>query len=292
MSVNNLKNSDFFWSYSKNIIFNTCRRRYFYRYLSLKTPFISYEEKRKIKIQKKLISLDLWLKNFIVDTVKKHHVFSGSTEKMTVREIREFFKRIISNQIQASSKYSFSEQNSKIILDIYFGKTPKKIYREISEKLSEYFANFAFFYETYNLFRTRNPDWFLEKMPLAFVFDGIKVWVNMDFCRRNDEEMRIYNLMAGKKMPEKSQLQLYSDVCAAAILTLTKTYSKFNICTLLLPHGLDYNSDNFNYNLFSNFIKKDTQKMLSFENEILSLNDIEKTSDERNCEVCEFKNIC
>ncbi len=204
--------NEFSWSVSRDTVFKTCRRKYFYQYYGSwgGWSFDAENRTRTIYILKQLKNRQMWagskvheaIENILINLQDGIRVDENEVIEDTLCFMREEFK---SSQakiylIEPKTCALFEHEYEVPVSDIKW-----KINAEHVVDCLKLFFHSKVYEDIFHL----SPDQWLEVEKFSSFYDnGIKIYSVFDFVCRKNEEVFIYDWKTGKDEPNQHKLQL------------------------------------------------------------------------------------
>lgn len=323
-----LKN-EFGWSLSRETMFDTCKRQYYFHYYlswggwrSSASPI-----KREAFKLKRLVSLSLWrgqLVHYIVSkilqSVKKRGVMPDKSRVM--QYTKEHFEKQLSFSAQKRYATEPKKKRDKLnihwlaLLDHEYNRPIRK--EKIEQTLQETISAINGFYSSpiIDVIReTATDDWIIEDIDVGsfsqnFFYEGAKVYVKTDFCFRGESET--FNIVDWKTHSKnnrfeeedqggdktKIQLGIYSYYASRVLGEPPDMIRLFEVNLLNGGKVNEYRVDEASIPVFEEHIRNGISKLSS----VLVDEDIERNIplsveffpeiESPICERCNFYRIC
>ena len=209
--------NEFSWSKSRDVIFNECRRKYWFNHYGFWNGWIGSEDDRvkRIYYLKKLASKEVWLGSKVHEVIEfLLRKFLAGEEVSLSHALRILQKRMESDFVMSSlGGYSgFSSKAHRFFEDEYgiaIADAEKKGLFDKAEKCLKNFYNSDIFME---IRRAPIADWISLEEFLSFNFEGVRVYLSIDFAMRTGDKIVLYDWKTGgeRKADYKLQLSLYA----------------------------------------------------------------------------------
>lgn len=204
--------NEFSWSVSRDAVFKTCRRKYFYQYYGSwgGWSFNAENRTRTIYILKQLKNRQMWagskVHEAIENILKNLRDGAGIDENEIIEDtlglMREEFKSSLSKiyQIEPKTCALFEHEYEVPVSDREW-----KINAEHVDDCLKLFLHSKVYEDIFNL----SPDQWLEVEEFSSFYDnGIKIYSVFDFVCRKNEVVFIYDWKTGKDEHNQYKMQL------------------------------------------------------------------------------------
>lgn len=213
-----LKN-EFSWSKSRAQCFEECPRQYWFRYYGSWGGWSPRADARTraIYVLKQLQSRQMWVGDtvhkclkWVLDTLRR----TGEAPSEEVA-LRNTMKRLdVDFQNSGEGLYWDKPKDSCALIEHEYDEldVSEEVWKETFEKAAHCIHVF-YGSDTFAEIRRLSKDQWLELEDLASVdVDGIKVWVQLDFARRDGDGARIYDWKTGRadQPATRDQLAVYA----------------------------------------------------------------------------------
>ena len=294
--------NEFSWSKSRDGLFKECKRRYYlerYGYWN-GWKYDAPENVKELYMLKNVKSRHIWIGNVVHDAIKNLLLKHKAGHKLELGYILSSLRKQIEGDFSSSKSKTYKKYPKTCGLfeheyDILVSKDEWDELFKIAEKCIVNFYNS----DTFKQIKTINPsDWvFLEDF-LNFDFEGTKVHLMIDFAIKQEDSIVLYDWKTGKEREDKSidmQLSSYAlYVLQKWSLPPEKVAAKVYNAAIDKEDSFQITGDIIEDT--KNYMRQSIQKMKSFlrdeENNIASIEDFPKTSDEYRCTRCSFKRVC
>ena len=278
------------WSLSRYDTFKICRRQYFYNYYPKFDP--EYSE-YKIKELKSLTSIPLAI------GIITHDVIAKLLERFIESERpinRNRFLDYTQNEIQ-----KFCKQNK--FSEIHYEETEnineKELFSSIKTNLENLLNSERFGWIKEKAVKNKR-NWIIEPPGYGeFRLEGMKAYCKVDFLFPFDEKTYIIDWKTGKEDRIKHDKQLTGYACWASYHFKNKPEQYTAISAYLSPTYREKETQFKNYQIenFIHTVQKETEEMHSFcedvsENIPVPKENFKKTTNEKICNYCNFREIC
>jgi len=278
------------WSLSRYDTFKMCQRQYFFNYYPKFDP--DYSE-YKIKELKTLTSIPL-----AVGTIT-HNVIASlllrlikSEREINPKRFTEFIKK-------ETDKYCRQNKFSEVYYDEIEKIDNGNIFLSVKSNL-ENLLNSERFKWIKEKAITYKHKWIIEPPGYGeFRLDGMKTYCKVDFLFPFGEENYIIDWKTGKEDRKKHDKQLTGYVCWASYHLKNKPETFKAISAYLDPTYREKELQFKNYQIenFIHTVQKETEEMHSFcedvsENIPIPRENFKKTTNEKICNHCNFREIC
>ncbi len=324
-----LKN-EFGWSLSREAMFDTCRRRYYFHYYLSWGGWKSNASplKREAFKLKRLVSLSLWRGQLVHYIVAK---ILQSIRKRGILPDKDRVKNYTSEHFEKQLRFSaekryLSEPKKKdgklnvhwlALLDHEYERPiPEK---RIEQTLEETMSAIDGFYSSpiIDILRsTETDEWIIEDIDLGsfsqhFIHEGVKVYVKTDFCFRG--EFGTFNIVDWKTYSRTNrdtaeedpssgkteiQLGIYSYYASKVLGEPADMIRLFEVNLLDGGEVNEFRVDETSIPVFEGYIRNGISRLSSVlvdedteRNEPLSAEHFPKT-ESPTCRMCNFYRIC
>lgn len=207
-------NNEFSWSKSRDEQFQECQRKYYYdKYVSWGgwDRRMASKEARAAYVLKNLKNRWAWKGETV------HHVLEGVLKelkhgkKTSLEDGLEFLTQTMRRDFRFSKAKKYYEEPKKVVglfEHEYEKAISDEIWKSIHDSSSDclrHFMNSPFFQE---LVSEDKSDWLLIEDLEAFDYEGIKIFVKLDFCRKKNGLIEIYDWKTGKDESGAADIQL------------------------------------------------------------------------------------
>jgi len=278
------------WSISRYDKFKLCQRQYFYTYYP---KFDSEYSEYKIKELKVLTSIPLAV------GIVTHDIIAKLLERLIKSERKinkERFLDYAKKEIEEYCKHNkFSEVYYKEIEKV----SKEDLFQSIKKNLENLLNS-----ERFNWIREKaaknKHKWIIEPPGYGeFRLDGMKIYCKVDALFPFDEKTYIIDWKTGKEDRKKHDKQLTGYVCWASYHFKNKPENFSAISAYLHPTYREKEMQFKNYEIenFIHTVQKETEEMHSFcedvsENIPIPKENFKKTTNEKICNYCNFREIC
>lgn len=204
--------NEFSWSVSRDVVFKTCRRKYFYQYYGSwgGWSFDAENRTRTIYILKQLKNRQMWagskvheaIENILIKLQDGVRIDENEVIEDTLGLMREEFKSSLAKRylIEPKTCALFEHEYEVPVSDIEW-----KINAEHVVDCLKLFFDSKVYEDIFRL----SPDQWLEVEEFSSFYDnGIKIYSVFDFVCRKNEEVFIYDWKTGKDEHNQHKLQL------------------------------------------------------------------------------------
>jgi len=210
-----LKN-EFSWSVSRNRLFRTCPRAYYFNYYGSWGGWDrnSPERTRKLYILKNLQTLEIWGGSIVHGTIaealrryaRSHTpIRAGELQARARGKLRQGWVEAVNGEWRVSPKKTN-------LFGLYYGdgkKLPRERTDGIRERIYSCLAAFAESTVLREILAVPYMSWRPVDQLDSFVLDGLKVWCAIDFAYTDPAGiLRILDWKTGSERTEELQLQL------------------------------------------------------------------------------------
>ncbi len=204
--------NDFSWSVSRDAVFKTCRRKYYYQYYGSwgGWSFDAENKTRTIYILKQLQNRQMWAGTKVHKAIE--NVLKGLQDGVKIDEnevieatlclMREEFKSSLAKMYQIEPKTCalFEHEYEVPVSDNEWKNNAEHVVDCL-----KLFFNSKVYEDIFHL----SPDQWLEVEEFSSFYDqGIKIYSVFDFACRKNEEVFIYDWKTGKEEHTQHKLQL------------------------------------------------------------------------------------
>lgn len=296
------------WSFSRDRLFNDCRRAYYYQYYASWGGWESGADEftRKAYILKNARNIDAWIGDIVHQIIKwvlesKISKPLGIFEKgreVSYEEARAKAKGLLTRTWEQSrgQKWKENVKRNLNLIEHYYNREPD---REIlTLKLQKVTKSLRNFYETglFKKFCAAGPENFLRLDELdSFDFEGIKVFAMPDFALKNDKYI-LYDWKTGKPS-DKDVLQL-SCYALYAVKKWGVEAERIELVPVYLTENIiaPVPAESINIDEVQNYIRSSIGKMkevlTNVEKNKINVENCPKTEDTWRCKNCKFQEIC
>jgi len=301
--------SELTWSFSRDRLFNECRRAYFYHYYASWGGWEAQANTfcRKAYILKNVRSIDAWIGD-IVHQVIKWILESRVGDNTTLfKEGRDIFheqaiktaKKLLTKTWEQSrgKKWEENVKQNLNLFEHYYSHDPNREQLKIKlEKVANSIRNFykSGLAEKFSKLAVEN---FLSIDNLdSFDFEGTKTFAIPDFAVREDNDYLLYDWKTGRRN-EKDILQLscYS-LYAMKKWQVSENQIKIIPAYLAQDEFLPSSVEAIALEQIKDYICQSIEKMRNILVDVkgnkADVNNCPKTEDIRHCQRCKFQEIC
>jgi len=202
--------SELTWSFSRDRLFQDCRRAYFYHYYASWGGWnVNAEEfSRKAYILKNIRNIDAWIGDIVHQIIKwvlenkkadTASLFAKGRD-VSYEEACGKAKHLLMKTWEQSRSQMWKEnvKQNLNLLEHYYKREPNR--EELTAKLQKVTTSLRSFYDSglLEIFNNIGQDKFLKLDELdSFEFDGVKVFAIPDFAVKNDK-FTLYDWKTGK----------------------------------------------------------------------------------------------
>lgn len=293
--------NEFSWSVSRDAVFKTCRRKYFYQYYGSwgGWSFNAENRTRTIYILKQLKNRQMWagskVHEAIENILKNLRDGVGIDENGIIEDtlglMREEFKSSLSKiyQIEPKTCALFEHEYEVPVSDREW-----KINAEHVEGCLKLFLHSKVYEDISRL----SPDQWLEVEEFSSFYDnGIKIYSVFDFVCRKNEVVFIYDWKTGKDDHNQHKLQL---ACYGLFATrkwgLNPEHVKLREFNLSNGKMYEMSLEEFDLDDIHNHIRSSIEDMLNCLEDRQTNLAIEERFDlsvnRKDCERCNYVRIC
>jgi hypothetical protein len=209
--------NEFSWSKSRDSMFGQCRRKYFFHYYGSWGGWVASEDERvkRVYYLKKLASKEIWLGSRVHDVIefilKRFRVGEEVSLSHAVAILR---KRMESDfEMSMLKEYTgFASKAHRFFEDEYGIEITDEERVGLFEKAERCLRNFYNSDVFMEIRRVPLEDWVLLEDFLSFDFEGVKVFVVVDFAMRLGGKLVLFDWKTGaeRKADYEMQLGLYA----------------------------------------------------------------------------------
>ncbi len=301
--------SELTWSFSRDRLFNECRRAYFYHYYASWGGWEAQANTfcRKAYILKNVRSIDAWIGDIVHQVIKwilESRVGDSTTLFKEGRDIShdqavKTAKNLLTKTWEQSrgKKWEENVKQNLNLFEHYYGHEPNREQLKIKlEKVANSIRNFykSGLAEKFSKLSVEN---FLSIDNLdSFDFEGTRAFAIPDFAIREDNNYLLYDWKTGKRN-EKDTLQLscYS-LYAIKKWQVSEKQIKIIPAYLAQDEFLPSSVEAIAPEQIKDYIRKSIERMRNILVDVKSnkadVNNCPKTEDARHCQRCKFQEIC
>jgi CRISPR/Cas system-associated exonuclease Cas4 (RecB family) len=265
----------FGWSKSRQEIWQSCKKAYYYRYIGKWEK----EKKEKLMFLNSLNTIPQIRGGYIHDAIRQQVLQHKAGRNISLISAQNYFKMRF-NQVIENPKSFLVEAVNGIEIDI---EELKEILNEANRLLENFFNILWHNYKNLKYLSHET----LEK----FYIKGIPIWVQPDMVTVNPDGMiMISDWKTGKNEEdpnENIQLGIYT-LWAKEKYNCESNKIKAELVYLDSCNSLVTERNKIQLEELENYIVKNAQDMLSVENE----NDFPANPTPSKCRVCNFATIC
>jgi len=278
------------WSLSRYDTFKLCKRQYFYSYYpKYDTDYSEY----KIKELKSLTSIPLAV------GIITHDVIATLLERLLKSERTVNRERFLDFTEKETEKYCKSNTFSEVYYEETGEINAKELFSSIKKNLENLLNSERFGWIKEKALKNKHK-WIIEPPGYGeFRLDGMKTYCKVDFLFPFEEKTYIIDWKTGKENRKKHNKQLMGYVSWASYHFKNKPENFYAISAYLNPTYREKEMQFKNYEIenFIHSVQKETEEMHSFcedvsENIPIGRENFEKTSNERICNFCNYREIC
>ena len=278
------------WSTSRYETFKICQRQYFYSYYpKYDTDYSEY----KIKELKSLTSIPLAV------GIITHDVIAALLERLLKSESIVDIKRFLGYAEKEMKKYCKQNKFSEVYYEEIKEIDKKELFSSIKRNLENLLNSDRFKWIMEKAIREKHK-WIIEPPGYGeFRLDGMKTYCKVDFLFPFEEKTYIIDWKTGKEDRKKHDKQLMGYVCWASYHFKNKPDNYYAISAYLDPTYREKELQFKNYQVenFIHNVQKETGEMHSFcedvsENIPVGKENFKKTTHEKICNYCNFREIC
>jgi hypothetical protein len=208
--------NEFSWSVSRDQLFRTCRRAYYYTYYGSwggwepdAAPSV-----RQLYILKNLKTLEMWAGTIVHETIaealgryarKRYPIQAGELQARAREKLRSGWVEAVSQQWLTSPKKTN-------LHELYYGNgrsLPRERTERIRDRVNLSLTSFAESEALRELLAVSYLNWKPVDQVDSFLLDRLKVWCAVDFAFVDPAgQLRILDWKTGQEKPETVQTQL------------------------------------------------------------------------------------
>lgn len=205
--------NEFSWSKSRDSLFKECKRKYFFNHYGFWNGWITSEDERvkKIYYLKKLASKDIWVGSRVHEMIefilKRFRVGEDIGLGYSLKKLRNRMESDWSMS-KLGGYTGFATKAHRFFEDEYgegIGEEEKEGCIEKAEICLTNFYNSDIFME---IRQTSVEDWITLEDFLSFDFEGIRVYLSIDFAMRINDRIVLFDWKTGKERRADYELQL------------------------------------------------------------------------------------
>jgi len=301
--------SELTWSFSRDRLFNECRRAYFYHYYASWGGWEASASQfcRKAYILKNMRSIDAWIGNIVHQVIKwilESKIGDNTTLFKEGKDIsHEYAVKTAKNLLtktweqSRSKKWEESVKYNLNLFEHYYNHEPTR--EQLKVKLEKVANSIRNFYKSGLLekFSKSSAENFLSIDELdSFDFEGTKVFAIPDFAVRDGKEYLLYDWKTGKRS-EKDILQLscYS-LYAMDKWQVSEDQIKIIPAYLAQDEFLPLPVEAIASEQVKGYIRQSIEGMRGILRDVkgnkTEINNCPKTDNSRRCRKCKFQEIC
>lgn len=295
------------WSVSRDRLFRTCERAYYYQYYGSWGGWErdAPDRTRKLYILKNIKSLPMWAGEIVHSVIAESlRRYAMKKSPLTVAALQtEGRRKLRSGWLEAVNREWLHQPKKTNLQELYYGngKTlPKEQTEKIRRKVNFCLENFSESTVLKEILAASYLNWKPVDMLDSFVLEGgLKVWCALDFAFvEPDGGLKVIDWKTGAERNDELHMQL----ACYAIYVRKKWHTDIanqRLAAVILPESA-------RESLYS----LDEQKLMEAQNQILEsaaamrakLSDIEnniaeeenfaKCGNSRICQSCKFKEVC
>ena len=301
--------SELTWSFSRDSLFNDCRRAYFYHYYASWGGWETNANQfcRKAYILKNVRNVDAWIGDIVHQVIKwileskigdKASLFKEGRDISHEQAVKTAKNLLTKTWEQSrSKKWQENVKKNLNLFEHYYNREPDR--EQLKTKLEKVANSIRNFYKSglSEKFSKSSIENFLSIDQLdSFSFEGTKAFAIPDFALCEGKEYLLYDWKTGKKR-EKDILQLscYS-LYAMTKWGVAENQIKIIPAYLAQDEFLPLPVEAFPLEQVKDYIRQSIEGMRSILINIKSnkadINSCPKTDDLRRCQRCKFQEIC
>jgi hypothetical protein len=278
------------WSSSRNDVFTSCKRKYFYTY------YAKYDQEQsleKINSLKKLTSVALEIGNITHDIIRDILFrLQKSDASIHIQKLEAYIEKLTHDYC-----------NSKQFFEVYYGQLNSVPIDKIQDTTSKSINNFIES-QRYEWIRTRSNEskanWIIE--PIGFGetrINDLKAYCKVDFLLPDGDKSYILDWKTGKKDPIKHKKQLlgYSLFAQNNLGFQTAQISPIVVYLKDIYEEMTFDQEENEIENFYAIVDSETKEMYDFlvnvdqniPKQKVEFPMIEKTG---LCAFCEYKELC
>lgn len=293
--------NEFSWSKSRDSMFKSCKRKYYYNYYGYWDGWKDFanDEKKKLYYLKKLKTKEIWIGEKVHEVIEFVLNKLKLGEKISMGHALSIIRAKLDAEFDESIIKAYTGFNSKL-KKLFEHEYEIRITKEDKEDLFDLAGRcIANFYNSDVFMEIRQvpvEDWILLEDFLKFNYNGDTIYLSIDFALRKDGKIILYDWKTGKERfaDFDLQLSLYSMYVAEKF-----DIDPENIIAKIYNVSID-KEDEFVINERKvEEIKKYMEKSIGSMKEVLS--DVENNVAEEkyfkkkegfSCGRCNFKKVC
>ena len=205
--------NEFSWSKSREGLFKECRRKYFFNHYGSWGGWIASEDERikRIYYLKKLNGKEVWLGSHVhgvIEFVLKR--FRIGEEIGLSHALAILRKRMESDFVMSKlgGYTGFKTNAHRFFEDEYDIEISEDTKKELFDKgelcLTNFFNSDAFM----EIRRSKIEDWITLEDFLSFDFEGVRIFLSIDFAMRDGDKVILYDWKTGRERKSDYELQL------------------------------------------------------------------------------------
>lgn len=278
------------WSLSRYDTFKICQRQYFYSYYP---KFDSDYSEYKIKELKALTSIPLAI------GIITHDVIAKLLERLLKSESKVNMERFLDYTEKEIEKYCKQNKFSEVHYKEIEKANKKNLFSSIKKNLENLLNSKRFGWIREKAVKNKHK-WIIEPPGFGeFRLEGMKTYCKVDFLFPFDEQTYIIDWKTGKEDRNKHDKQLMGYVCWASYHFKNEPEQYIAISAYLSPtyREKELQYENYQVENFIHTVQKETEEMYEFcedvsENIPVPKENFKKTSNEKICNYCNFREIC
>jgi hypothetical protein len=302
LASGNLKN-EFSWSFSRAAKYNDCPRAYYYHYYAAWEGWQSYAPApvKRVYLLKNLTSIPRWVGNLAHDTIKFALAQLKAGQKTEEAELKKRMHTRAQTDFSDSKSGRYQQKPNQLTgfqEHYYQTNLAETDWQAAWVRAQEYLYTFINS-NLYGHLCQQSPDTFLDIENLqSFTMAGVKVWVQMDLARREDDTLYIYDWKTGSIEAEKLRYQLgiyglyarqaWPEITAATIRGLVYALAEDEV----FEFDLDETTLRETEAMVDASVKQLRSLLTDCQANLAELAQFPMIDDLRRCQQCQFRELC
>jgi len=294
--------NEFSWSKSRDEIFNTCHRKYYYRYYGGWGGWYDEADERTKKLYHlgKLQSRQMWAGSVVHNCIKSTLENIKNDKKLIDKQ------KVIDETLEImrgdfkSSKKGYYWENAKtcaLFEHEYEINVQNSEWKNTANHVVDCLDNF-FDSEVFdNICHLSNEQWLEVEKFSSFMLRDLKIWVSLDLSFKDGGKIFIYDWKTGKLDvdPNKLQPPCY---CLYAVNTWKVTPEDVRMMEFYLSNKelKEHTFSNSELDIFVQYVQNAVESMTALLDDKKANIAIEErfgfTEVEKECDYCNYKKLC
>lgn len=293
--------NEFSWSKSRDELFNNCKRAYYYQYYGSWGGWKQESPARELYVLKNLISRQIWVGQVVHGVIKTILLQCKSGIKPSLSQVIQRLRNKLDSDFNGSKAGLYRQQPKyKVGLfeheyNLLIDKNEWEDEFKKAETCVRNFYNSDIFKHIKN---KDTKDWIFLEDFLSFLFEGTKVYLNIDFAIKENDKIILFDWKTGQQRESENidiQLACYvyyvlqkwelppNKILVRIYNVRIDKEDVFKISSEIIGQIKKYMLDS---------IKNMKSLLVNVEENQADISNFNKTDDLRKCNFCNFKKEC